>query len=432
MLGGCKYAALVWHRRAGKDTSVFNWVIAASQIRVGTYYYFFPTFQQGRRVLWEGRNREGLRFLDHIPPEMIASKNETDMRISFVNGSAVQIVGTDNYDSIRGTNPVGCVFSEYASQNPNAFEVVAPILRENGGWAVFVYTPLGRNHGYKLYETARRNSEWYTSLLTIRDTSVFSQTDIDAERAAGRDEEYIQQEYYCSFSGSVEGSFYAKQLRTAYEQGRVGRFPYDPARPVETGFDIGTTRDPTAVWFYQQQGRRVTFIDYYEANETNLVEIAGMLRTKGYLYAPGLPHIAPHDVKRTEWGSGNSAFEIAWGMGVRFRVVPKMNPLERVAVGRVLFPRCYFDEETCRLGLASLAQYHKERDEHGSTPGRPAYKPRAAHDWSSHGADAFGHVAVGIENPPEDFRPTRAVVGFDPFTYEQDRYVDPQHATEFN
>ena len=136
MTGGCRYAALVWHRRAGKDTTAFNWLITAAMQRVGTYYYVFPTFQQGKRVVWEGIT-DGEPFLRHIPVELIADRNETDMRVKLVNGSIFQIIGSDRVDDMRGPNPIGVVFCEYGKQHPHAWEVGAPIIPQNKGRAAF-------------------------------------------------------------------------------------------------------------------------------------------------------------------------------------------------------------------------------------------------------------------------------------------------------
>lgn len=415
MLTGRRYAVLLWHRRCGKDTTAFNWLLVASQMRVGNYYYVFPTMTLGRKVIWEGRNFDGMLFRDHIPPALIAGTNETDMRVTFQNGSAVQIIGSDRFDDLRGPNPVGVLFSEYAKQHPAAWQVVAPIIRQNKGWAVFCYTPLGRNHGHTLYEMARQNPEWFAERLTVDDTGVFTDEDLAAERAAGADEEYIQQEYYCSFSGSVQGSYYARELALAFTEGRVGRVPYDPQHPVETAWDLGT-KDANAIWFYQQVGRRVQLIDYHEASGSNLVELAALIRGKRYAYLPGVPHVAPHDIARTEYSSGRTIRELARDLGLEFRVVPKQNPLERVTAARMLFPRCYFDSVACPAGLAALAQYHKEWD-----PETKSFSLKPAHDWSSHGADAFGHLAVGIEAPVLAPPITQAVTAFNPYDYETER-----------
>ena len=60
------------------------------------------------------------------------------MKIRFTNGSLLQIVGSDNFDSLMGTNPQGVVFSEYALQDPRAYQYIRPILAANDGWAVFI------------------------------------------------------------------------------------------------------------------------------------------------------------------------------------------------------------------------------------------------------------------------------------------------------
>ena len=124
MRAGRRFAMLRWHRRAGKDKTVLNWTIEAALRRKGIYYYFFPTFTLGRRILWEGIDAAGFRLRDHFHPSIVARRkdgtpdfDETDMRVRLANGSIFQIIGTDEYDRIRGTNPVGCVFSEYAYQD---------------------------------------------------------------------------------------------------------------------------------------------------------------------------------------------------------------------------------------------------------------------------------------------------------------------------
>jgi len=193
---GYKRAVAVWHRRAGKDKTLLNLLIKEAFKRTGVYYYFFPTYNQGRKVLWDGIDRNGFRYLDHIPePLREGNPNTTEMKIRLINGSLIQIIGTDNIDAIMGTNPVGCVFSEYSLQNPAAWDLIRPILAENGGWAVFNYTPRGRNHGFILYEMAKNNPEWFCELLTVDDTGVVTPEMVQAERDAGMSEEMIQQEF---------------------------------------------------------------------------------------------------------------------------------------------------------------------------------------------------------------------------------------------
>src|SRR5262245_47103928 len=110
MRGGCKRAALVWHRRAGKDAAVLNWTIEAMVQRPGSYYYFFPTLKLGRKILWKGIQADGKPFLSHFPPELtIGEPNETEMSIKLAvpggGHSIFQILGAKEIDeSAIGTN----------------------------------------------------------------------------------------------------------------------------------------------------------------------------------------------------------------------------------------------------------------------------------------------------------------------------------------
>lgn len=227
---GYKRAVAVWHRRAGKDKTLLNLIVKEALKRVGIYYYFFPTYQQGRKVLWDGIDRNGFRYLDHIPEEIRAGNpNQAEMKVKLINGSLFQIVGTDNIDSVMGTNPVGCVFSEYSLQNPQAWDLIRPILAENGGWAVFNYTPRGRNHGFILYEMAKNNPEWFCELLTADDTGIVTQNMIQAEREAGMSEEMIKQEFYCSFEAALSSCFFSGVLdgHNSLTTGQIGGLKYD-------------------------------------------------------------------------------------------------------------------------------------------------------------------------------------------------------------
>ena len=116
-----KRAILVWHRRAGKEKTCWNYLVAQAIKKPGIYYYLFPHFSQGRKILWDGGDKAGFRFLNHIPKELIDGNiNSTEMKLRLKSGSLIQIIGTNNMDSIVGTNPIGCVFSEYSLQDPNA------------------------------------------------------------------------------------------------------------------------------------------------------------------------------------------------------------------------------------------------------------------------------------------------------------------------
>ncbi len=139
-------AVVAWHRRAGKDLTCVNIVAIKALQRVGTYWYVLPYGNQARRIVWNGMTGEGKKFIDYFPRELVERKSEQEMRIHLKNGSVIQLMGSDDPDKMVGANPVGVVFSEYSISDPSAWQLINPILAENGGWALFNGTPRGENH----------------------------------------------------------------------------------------------------------------------------------------------------------------------------------------------------------------------------------------------------------------------------------------------
>ena len=385
----------VWvaHRRSGKDKTCVNLVVKKMLERVGAYYYIFPTYNQGRKVLWDGIDRDGNLLMDHFPKELIEGKpNDTEMKLHFKNGSLFQIVGSDNIDSILGTNPVGVVFTEYALQDPVAWGFIRPILAENGGWAVFVSTVRGENHFYDIYELAKSDPEnWFCRIDKASETKVIPAEVLEQERKEikrlyGSDALY-QQEYECNFTVSIPGAYYADHIAKAYAEGRVGKVTHEPTVQVDTWWDLGIN-DRMAIWFTQSVGQEVRVIDYYENSGHGLPHYIGLLQEKGYIYGW---HTAPHDIEVRELTSGKSRKETAQSLGIHFDIAPKLLLIDGIYAVRNLFSRCWFDAEKCRAGLNALKSYRKQYDEK-----RKTYLDMPYHDWSSNGADAFRTLATGL------------------------------------
>lgn len=398
---GKRRAILVRHRRAGKDKDAFNYMVTMAFDRVGVYYYFFPSYAQGRKALWDNVDASGFKFLDHIPKDLISGQpNQTEMKVYLKNGSLIQVVGSDNIDTVVGSNPVGCVFSEYPLQDPSGYNFVRPILRENGGWAVFTYTPRGKNHGYDLYKMAQGNPEWYVEALTINDTwgkgGTMNEAAVEEERLSGMSESLIQQEFYVSFDAAVEHAVFAEQLLLARKEGRICRVPWERGIPVNTYWDIG--RDTTAIWFEQTLRNEVRLIDYHAAVHSTLDQEVKILQNKPYNYGN---HYFPHDGDYRDYKTGTTPKEVAAELGLPVEVLPKTREGAHIDAARMIFNRCWFDESACETGLNALQNWHFEWDEKTR-----ALSKTASHDWSSHGAKSFCYLAVGHEDsdwsPPED------------------------------
>lgn len=389
---GIKRFILIWPRRNGKDKTAFNFMVMKAVQKVGIYYYLFPSYNQGRKILWDGIDGNGLKFMAHIPKELITNLNSTEMKVTLRNGSIIQIVGVDNVDSIVGTNPIGCVFSEYSLQDPSAWNFIRPILAENGGWALFIYTPRGSNHGKDLYDIAKDQPDvWFVDKLTADDTGYPSKASIDQERRDGMSEDMIQQEFYTSFTLGIEGSYYSKYIQEAYDEDRIARVPWNKNNRVYTAWDLGYG-DSTAITFYQfGAGSEVHIIDYYESHGEGLAHYAGVLRDKKYIYAD---HYAPHDIDNHSFATGCSAKAVGLELGIRFVTLPtlKLRLEDGIEAVRGIFPRCYFDKEKCKPLIKALENYRKEFNEtHG------VYKNRPLHDKWSHGADSFRYFALAVK-----------------------------------
>lgn len=392
---GIRRALLVWHRRGGKDISAWNWTIAEASRKTGVYYYFFPTFAQGRKAWWDGKDKDGKRYLEYIPFFDKCKVNEAEMKITFPvieggsQGSIIQIVGTDNYDSLMGTNPIGCVFSEYSLQNPGAWKFIRPILEENGGWAVFVMTPRGPNHGKKLYDFAKKSDKWYCSLLTIDDTTdnfgnpIITHEQIEEMREEGEDEAVIQQEWFCSFMGAQQGSYYSKQMRKVLMEGRICHVPHDPRYPVYVYADIGRS-DHTVLGFVQYVGGWIHWINCLGETEQSLPyfasEINRLAREEGYQYGG---FYWPHDMKVTEFGSGEQRVKVARRLGLNPSIVTKKHGRsEGIDAVRGSLARMKFDMDKTETLQSAMWLYRKEYDEE-----MKVFKNEPVHDWSSHFAD---------------------------------------------
>lgn len=239
---GIKRLIMVAHRRSGKDKMVFAQVPKKMMERVGTYFYFLPTYNQARKVIWNGADKDGFRFLDHFPKEIIKRKNEQEMVIELTNGSILQLVGADNIDRIVGTNPVGVVFSEYSLMKPEVWNLISPILAENGGWAVFIYTPRGQNHAYELLKSAERNPKWYVEILPVSKTRAVKEEDL-LEQQLTMSKALYNQEYECDFTENASAVFKDVRKRTYPMQDYV----FNENGLYQIGVDLAKANDYTVI-----------------------------------------------------------------------------------------------------------------------------------------------------------------------------------------
>jgi len=237
---GYKKIIAVLPRRAGKDIVAWNLAIRQCIKKRCVVFYIFPTYSQAKKVIYDSITNEGVTFHDFIPEKLIKSKNAQEMKFTFINGSILQLVGSDHYDRLVGTNPYGCVFSEYALQDPRAYQFIRPILAANDGWALFISTPRGKNNLWELFKVAEQNDNWFAYKLTLDDTKHISLEEIEQQRLEGiMSEDLIQQEYFTSWTMGVEGAYYTKYIDNLRIKNQITDVPYEPAFKVYTAWDLG-------------------------------------------------------------------------------------------------------------------------------------------------------------------------------------------------
>ena len=388
MDGGCKRAILLWARRHGKDKTAWNYLVKRMVEEIGNYAYLFPTASLARKAAWQNIDKDGLKFLDHIPKELIKRKQDQQMFIELINGSTVVFFGSDRQVSV-GTNFRGIILSEYALQDKECFEYLRPVLRENGGWLIIASTPRGKNHYYDIVQMARSNKNWFVSEVTYRDAGVLSEEDIEAERIEGVSEEMICSEYLCDFTRGVEGAFYGKFMDRLHQEDRVCRLPVDPNLLVNTVWDLGIS-DSTAIIFYQRTPHSIRILDCYENQGEGLSHYINILKKKeeerGWIYDE---HYAPQDIKVRELTSGAmTRKDYARTLGVNFSVIKNLPIAEGIENARSIFPKLYIDRGCARL-IKALENYCKAYNSKLNV-----YSDRPVHDWSSHFADCFRYLAI--------------------------------------
>jgi phage terminase large subunit len=195
----------------------------------------------------------------------------------------------------------------------------------------------------------------------------------------------------------LEGAYYAKSLLEARRTNRIGFCAPDPLLSYRCFFDIGGTgarADAVAIWVAQFVGKEIRALNYYEAVGQPLATHVDWMREQGYI--PKRTQIwLPHDGEtndRVHDVSYKSALNDAGYKDVQ--VVPNQGAgaaKKRIEVARRHFPSITFNEATTQAGLDALGWYHEKKDDNRNIGLGPE------HDWSSHGADAFGLMCVAAE-----------------------------------
>lgn len=389
-------------RRAGKDILFWNLAIRQCIKRVCLVFYVLPTYSQGRKAIFDAIAIDGTKFIDYLPRVLVESINQAEMKIRFKNGSILQIIGGDTYDtSLVGTNPYAVILSEYSLMPPDIFSFIRPILAANGGWCAVVGTPRGKNHLWQLWKIAQELPEWKIFVHKASEIHHIPHEVLTQERAQ-MDEGLYLQEYECSFDRGISGSFYGTYLDALKLRGQIGHVPWEPGLLVYTVWDIGVN-DATTIIFFNVvgDGSVIRIVDCYSNNNLGLDHYAKILQDKPYKYGK---HFAPHDIKVREWGGGAvTRYEKARQLGIDFTLVDQVGVIDGIENVWTHFNKLWIDAEKCRSLINALENYRKEWDE-----AKQMYLPRPVKSWANHYADALRYLCMSLHKTkrgmsPEEF-----------------------------
>jgi phage terminase large subunit len=306
-----------------------------------------------------------------------------------------------NLDSIKSKALIRLLWVDEAEPVSEAAWMKAiPTVREDGSEIWVTWNPERKNSAThkrfrldpptdsKIVELNWTDNPWFPSTLdkTRRD---------DMEK---RPDQY-EHVWGGDFVTVVEGAYYAKSLSQSKLKGRIGDVSPDPLMTIRAFWDIGGTgakADACAIWIAQFVGTNIRVLDYYEAVGQPLATHVQWLRDNGYGKAYCF---LPHD-----GATNDKVYDVSYESALRaaqfdVRVVPNQGKgaaKMRIEAARRLFPSIWFNKDTTEPGRDALGWYHEKKSDDERNVGLGP-----EHDWSSHGADAFGLMCVAYEMPED-------------------------------
>lgn len=382
-----RFTVVVAHRRMGKTVAAINQLIHSAlkcDKPSPRYAYIAPTYSQAKRIAFD--------YLSEFTRPLDSKINVSELRVDFF-GRRIQLYGSDNPDSLRGQYFDGVVIDEIADQDPKIWnEIIRPALADRKGFALFLGTPKGRNHFADFRDRAASSEDWSLLEFKASETGILDPKELESARKEMGDDKYAQ-EFECSFSAPVTGSYYGELINDLESRSRICPIGYESLAVTFCGWDLGMS-DSTAIWVAQIASKEVRIIDYVENHGVGLDWYVEWLRDKGYEHAT---QILPHDVQVRELGTGKSRKEMLEEAGLEITVAPRLSVADGIQAVRQLLPRCWFSDNA-KQGIDALRNYRREYDEK-----RAVFYDRPLHDWSSHAADAFRYLAIGLRESGSDW-----------------------------
>ena len=267
-----RFKVLMWHRKAHKTTLAINELFRWANAIRGTYWYVAPYLSQARKIVWQDPDMAG-KF---CPLELWDKRNNSELYVTFPNGSIVYVMGADNPQSLRGPNPKGVVLDEYDEMRPEIWsQIIQPIMTANpNAWTWFLGTPRGRRDLFRKLQYAENQmrekntaSEWYGMKLKASESGLISKESLEEARKTTT-EDYFKQEMECECLDGA-GTFFRGIEKVLYEPSAVrDKLAIHPKKRYQIGIDWAKINDFTVIApfdltnFYVYPLERFNQIDY--------------------------------------------------------------------------------------------------------------------------------------------------------------------------
>lgn len=303
---GVKRAVWCWARRGGKDMTAFAYAVKKMVESPVNVALVFPTKEQGREAFWNNIENDGFKTIEHIPLELIARRDNNNMKITLRNGSTFSLLGATDIEALRGANAKLYILSEFVDIPSDIMDVIEPVVNLNGGQIIIQSTPkIDGISGYtfqRLFNYAKDNPKThYASRITAEHYMTEKALEEVRREVVARngDDFKFRQEYLCDWGQTSQTSYYGSIIARIKKKGNISKFPYDPSKFVYTAWDLGIS-DSTAIVFFQYFDHRVRIIDYFETNDIGTQSIVRFVLSKQYNY---YWHFFPHDGSVREFES---------------------------------------------------------------------------------------------------------------------------------
>ncbi len=255
-----KFAIVSTGRQYGKSLLGQNlmlyWLLKNKNQKGG---WISPIYNQAKKVFQE---------LSNAAHSIIDSSNKADLTIKFINGSTLQFLSAERYDSIRGFSFTHMVIDEAAFIKELALnEAILPTLSATGKKCLIISTPKSKNWFYKFYILGKEENSQYVSFegISIDNPHVDQNFILEQEKSLPPD--IYKQEYLAKFTDAGSDVFTnvdAVCLISEYSNGST------PGNRYFAGIDLGLSNDYSVLTIMDGVGR----VHYIERlNGTSYQEI---------------------------------------------------------------------------------------------------------------------------------------------------------------